>query len=389
MTVDTIVYEKNGSLTRIALMGGGDLKEVDIFDNGRAAEGNIYLGKITHKLELANGRSGYMIDINDGKDAFLNADENGIGDVEYTNGQSIVVQVAQEQHAEKGAKVVRSLQFVGTYLVYCPFRMNIEASGRINDADKLKALKICVAENTLAQEGWIIRTAAAEAEMDEIAAEMAELRKTYDAVRAKARVASAPSLLYEKGNPLFDYMANNAMTLNKVVVNTRNQEAEIRNEFDGDFEVEVMNEPFKAMGLDETIADALEKEVRLKSGGRIFIEETKALTAIDVDTGDDRGGGSISRLNEEAAEEIARQLRLRNISGKIVVDFAGSSEYRYMKPVIEVLERKLAEDSVRAYVAGLTRAGNIEIVRIRRRPPLSDIMTTECPTCRGTGRVEK
>lgn len=387
--IDTIVYEKNGASTRIALVENAGLRELDIIDNTKAAEGSIYLGKITHKLELANGRHGYLIDINDGKDAFLNADEYGMGDAEYTEGQSIVVQVTQERRAEKGAKVVRSLQFVGSYLVYCPYRVNVDASSRIGSIEKIKALKDVVIHHVQGQEGWIIRTAAAEVPYDDIVAEMTALRQLYDTVRIKARSASAPCLLYAKANPLFEHMTNNAMSLTRVIVNTRNMEAEIQEEFDGDFEVEVKAEPFKELGLDELIAEALEKEVRLPSGGRIFIEETKAFVAIDVDSGDDRGIGSISHLNEEAAEMIARQLRLRNLSGKIIVDFAGSSEYRYMKPVIEVLERELAKDQTRAHVVGLSRAGNVEIVRVRRRPSLLDVLSEECPTCRGTGRVEK
>ena len=387
--IDTIVYEKNGASTRIALVENAGLRELDIIDNTKAAEGSIYLGKITHKLELANGRHGYLIDINDGKDAFLNADEYGMGDAEYTEGQSIVVQVTQERRAEKGAKVVRSLQFVGSYLVYCPYRVNVDASSRIGSIEKIKALKDVVIHHVQGQEGWIIRTAAAEVPYDDIVAEMTALRQLYDTVRIKARSASAPCLLYAKANPLFEHMANNAMSLTRVIVNTRNMEAEIQEEFDGDFEVEVKAEPFKELGLDELIAEALEKEVRLPSGGRIFIEETKAFVAIDVDSGDDRGIGSISHLNEEAAEMIARQLRLRNLSGKIIVDFAGSSEYRYMKPVIEVLERELAKDQTRAHVVGLSRAGNVEIVRVRRRPSLRDIFTVECETCQGTGRVSK
>lgn len=389
MTIDTIIYEKNGSETRIALMGDGDVKEFDIFDNSKAAEGNVYLGKISHKLDLANGRHGYMINIQDSKDAFLNADENGLKDAEYTDGQSIVVQVSQERRAEKGAKVVRSLQFAGTYLVYCPFRSSVEASGRINDVDKLKSIENCVIEHVSGQEGWIIRTAAADADLEEIVEEMSELRKTYEAVRTKARVEVAPCLLYTKGNPLFDYMANNSMSLNKVIVNSRNMEAEIKQEFDGDFEVEVVNEPFKALGLDEVLCDALQKEVKLPSGGHIYIEETKAFVAIDVDSGDDKAHGPISRLNDEAAVAIAKQIRLRNLSGKIIVDFAGSSEYRYMKSVIEILETELSRDNIRAYVAGLSRGGNVEIIRVRRRPSLSDILSIECPTCQGSGRVER
>lgn len=389
MTVDTIVYEQDKDLTTIALMGAGKLEEIEIIDNSKAAEGNIYLGKITHKLDLANGRKGYLVDIKDEKDAFFNADEYGMGDVDYTEGQSIVVQVSQERRAEKGAKVVRSLQFVGTYLVYCPFRMNIDASSRIGSFDRIKELKALVQDNEVGQEGWIIRTAAMDASSEEIKEEMVELRKAYDIVRAKARSESAPCLLYAKSSPLFEYMTNNAMSLNKVVVNTRKMEEEIKNEFDGDFEVEVVADAVKSYGIDEAVVEALQKEVKLKSGGRIYIEETKAFVAIDVDTGDDRGTGSISHVNEEAAIEIAHQIRLRNLSGKIIIDFAGSSEYRYMKPVLEVLDKELMKDNTRCHVVGLSRGGNVELIRVRRRPSLSDIMSVECPTCHGTGRVEK
>ena len=93
-------------------------------------------------------------------------------------------------------------------------------------------------------------------------------------------------------------------------------------------------------------------------------------------------------MNLEAAKEIARQIRLRNLAGKIVVDFAGSSEYRFMKAVIDVLEEELADDAAHSRVLGLSRGGNIEILRQRRRPTLRDLYTVECPTCSGTGRVE-
>ena len=110
--------------------------------------------------------------------------------------------------------------------------------------------------------------------------------------------------------------------------------------------------------------------------------------AIDVDSGGKRSVGDIDSLNIEAAKEIARQIRLRNLSGKIIIDFAGSSEYRFMKKVLEVLEEELADDICHSRVLGLSRAGNVEILRQRRRPSLRDLYTVECQTCSGTGRVE-
>ena len=110
---------------------------------------------------------------------------------------------------------------------------------------------------------------------------------------------------------------------------------------------------------------------------------------IDVDSGSLREGANINELNREAAVEIARQIRLKNLSGKSVIDFAGDKDYQYMKPVMDTLETELADDPSRGRVVGLSKAGNIEILRQRRRPSLIDTYTDECPTCQGTGRVEK
>ena len=159
MSIDTIVYEKKNASFSLALLEDGGLKELAFGNENSAAEGNIYLGKITRKIELAHDKVGFFVDIDDGRDAFLNAEEFGLKEVNYTEGQSIVVQVAQEKRAEKGARVVRAIQFVGDYIVYCPYRLTVEASPRIEDKDKLAEYKDKVLEHTTGQEGWILRTA--------------------------------------------------------------------------------------------------------------------------------------------------------------------------------------------------------------------------------------
>ena len=123
MKADTLVYEKNGDEARLAALDGGKMVEVDIYNENRAGEGNVYLGKITHKLELANGHTGFLVDIGDGEEAFMNAYENDLKEVNMNEGQSVVVQVVQEKRAEKGAKVSRNIQIVGTTVVYRPFYM--------------------------------------------------------------------------------------------------------------------------------------------------------------------------------------------------------------------------------------------------------------------------
>ena len=121
MKADTLVYEKNGDEARLAALDNGKMTEVDIYNESRAGEGNVYLGRITHKLELANGHTGFLVDIGDGEEAFMNAYENDLKEVNMSEGQSVVVQVVQEKRAEKGAKVSRSIQIVGTTVVYRPF----------------------------------------------------------------------------------------------------------------------------------------------------------------------------------------------------------------------------------------------------------------------------
>ena len=383
--IDTIVYEKKNQLVRVAGLASGKLQTLEIADLGRAAEGSVYLGRITKKIELANGKIGYFVNIGDSKEAFLNAEEYDRDELNANEGQEVIVQVAQEQRAEKGAKLVRALQFVGQNLVYCPYRMNIEVSAKI--ADKLRAdeLKKHVWENTTGQEGWIVRTSAVNVDLNDIDAEMELLRGQFDGVRQKAKTARAPMLLLERNGIISDNINRNKGALTKIVVNDHNLEKALAD----DFAVEFSAEPFEKYGLEDAILETLQKEVRLKNGGRIIIEETRACTAIDVDSGDDDGLGSLGRLNMEAAEEIAHQIILRNLSGKIVIDFAGSSEYRYLKNAIEILEEGLHRDYVRSSVYGLSRAGLVEISRVRRRPSLQDVLSVECPTCQGSGRVEK
>lgn len=388
MSIDTIIYDKNSQVTGIALLEKGEVRSIEIISGNQAISGNVYLGKITKKVSLAQDKEGFFVNIGDGKEAFLNGDEYGMTEARLVEGQSVVVQVAQERHAEKNARLVRSIQLVGTYLVYCPYRMSVEASNKIEDKARVSELLEVVKDHITGQEGWVIRTAAAAAADKDVVVEMESLRNTFENIRVKARSEQAPSLLYSKPDTVLETVAfyKNLGSLQKIVTNNRNLESEIA---DTGVEFAFSGSPFEEYGVDEVIGEALEKTVRLKSGGRITIEETRACVAVDVDSGRDSGGGSLNRLNEEAAAEIAKQIRLRNLSGKIVVDFAGHSEFKFIKPLLEILECGLRDDMSKSRVIGLSHGGLVEIVRVRKRPSLSELMTEECASCRGTGRVEK
>lgn len=377
MTIDTIVYEKKNAQTRIALLGDGTLKEIEIISTNEATEGNIYFGKVTHKIELAQGKVGFFVEIGDDREAFLNADEAGLEEANLTEGQSVVVQVAQEKRADKGARLVRSIQLVGQNLVYCPYRMNIEASSKIEDKSKISEYKELVMENTTGQEGWILRTSSVNARFDVIVKEMEELRNIFDSISKSSKTLKAPCLLYAKSNPLFEYIKKHKLSLEKIVLNDRNIADKIVEDFGDNMVIEHDAKAFENYGIEEAIEEALSESVKLPSGGRISIEETKACVAIDVDSGGDKANGSFGRLNMEAAVIIVKQIRLRNLSGKIVIDFAGASEYKYLKNVIEALEKELEKDFSKSFVAGLSRGGLVEIIRVRRRPTLADVLNRE------------
>ncbi|MBP3546879.1 MAG: ribonuclease E/G [Alphaproteobacteria bacterium] len=383
--IDTIVYDKNSQVTGIALLKSGEVKNIEIISGNQAISGNVYLGKITKKVLLAHDREGFFVNIGDGKEAFLNGDEYGMNEAKLVEGQSVVVQVAQERHAEKNARLVRSIQLVGTYVVYCPYRMDVGASNKIEDKNKVAELIEAVKGEVTGQEGWVLRTAAGDVDFSIIAAEMKQLRDTFENIRIKARNEQAPYLLYSKPDSILEYINFYKNSLEKVITNNHN----LKDVLPDNIECVISSSPFEEYGVDEVIGEALEKTVVLKHGGRVTIEETKACVAIDVDSGKDNGGGALNRLNEEAAYEIAKQIRLRNLSGKIVVDFAGHSEYRYIKPLLEILEKELNKDMTKSRVVGLSHGGLVEIIRVRKRPTLQELMSEECPTCQGTGRVEK
>lgn len=384
---DTIVYEKSGNDACLALLDNGQLSEFTVFNENGAAEGNVYLGRIEKKINLSEDKTGFMVNIGDDKEAFMNAQEKGLLEVNMTEGQCVVVQVQKEARADKGAKLVRAIQIPGTYLVYRPFGSYIDVSTKIADEEKAEELRRAVMQNVGAgQEGWVVRTAAADVDTNVVVEEMNELRGVYDNIRIKARSASAPALLFAKENPLFELIRRYRETLQTVVVNDHNLEDKVKAIFSG--EVKFDKDPSETFGIQDMLQTAMEKTVKLPSGGEIHIEETSAFVAIDVDSAGLVARGQTDTLNQEAAKEIARQIVLRSLAGKIIIDFAGSTEYRFMRGVMDTLCEELAGDPQGAHVLGLSKAGNVEILRRRKQPTLMERFSAECPTCGGTGRVE-
>lgn len=384
---DTIVYEKSGIDACLAVLDNGALREFEVFNESEAGEGNVYLGRIIKKINLSENKYGFMVNIGDNKEAFMNAQEKGLLEVNMTEGQCVVVQVSKEAHGDKGAKLVRAVQIAGTYLVYRPFGSFVDVSSKIADEEKVRELQDAVMKNVLPQqEGWVVRTAAAEANINDVIEEMSKLRSIYENIRVKARSASAPALLFAKENPLFELIRRYQHDLTTIVINDHTLEEKVKAVFDG--EIVYKADPSEEYGIQDMLQEALQKTIKLPCGGEVHIEETRALVAIDVDSAGNVGRGDMDNLNKEAAKEIARQIILRNLAGKIIIDFAGSCEYRFMRGIMDILDEELAGDVLGAHVLGLSKAGNVEILRRRRRPTLLEQFSEECPTCGGSGRVE-
>ncbi len=382
--IDEIVVSKNNGVVKVAGLLKKELREFFVIDEKGVNEGNIYLGKIVKKIQTANGKEGFFVDVGDDKNAFINAEENYLEDLNACEGQNVIVQVLQEKRAEKGARLTRFLQLAGNLSVYKPYGEEINVSAKIEDDDIREKLANIVIENTQTG-GWTIRTAASDAKEEEIVSEIKYLEKKFEDVLEKAKNCKAPTLLACNGNVVNNFIGKNIENLNRVVVDNHLLENELKNVCNVVYSAKAFDEA----GIDEMLQDALQKTVKLDCGGRIIIEETRAFVAIDVDSGEVSAQGGLGRLNQEAAKEIAKQIILRNLSGKIIIDFAGMSDYKFLKKSMDILEEDLANDEQKARILGLSRAGNVEIVRSRKRPTLRDLLTEECASCGGTGRVEK
>ena len=188
--LEEIVYQEKNGLKQVAGLCGGELREFAVQDDAKANEGNIYLGRITKKIQTVNGKEGYFVNIGMVREAFINAEESGLEDLKAHEGQDIVVQVVQEQRAEKGARLGRFLNFAGVYLVYRPYGDEIEISSKIEDEDKRESLYQLIAVHT-EEGGFVVRTQAAEASKEDILNEKKALEDKFEAVLARAKQETA------------------------------------------------------------------------------------------------------------------------------------------------------------------------------------------------------
>jgi ribonuclease G len=396
--------------TRVAVMLQGVVQELHIErTSNRGWVGNIYLGRICRILP---GMQSAFVDIGLERTAFLHVADIWQPRVEerarpiekiLAEGQTLLVQVIKDPMGSKGARLSTQVSLAGRMLVYLPQEKHIGISQRIESESERDALRQRLHKLVPADEpgGFIVRTIAETATDEELAADISYLRKLWRDICDKAKSSSAPNLLYQElsvaQRVLRDFV--NPET-SAILIDSRENFQKLE-AFAAEYTPSVLpllqhyvgERPlFDLHGVEDEIQRALARRVDLKSGGYLIIDQTEAMTTIDVNTGGFVGlrnfDDTIFKTNLEAAQTIARQLRLRNLGGIIIVDFIDMENEEHKQAVLAEFQKALARDHTRMTLNGFTALGLVEMTRKRTRESLAHILCEPCPVCEGRGEVK-
>lgn len=393
--------------TRMALMDGDTLEEFSVERPSHAyAVGNIYNGKVQNVLP---GMEAAFLDIGGGKNAFLYIGDGLPPDVarafpgqkRLVAGQTLPVQVVKEAVGTKGPRVTTHLSLPGRNCVLLPTAAYIALSRRIEDEEERLRLRR-IAESVVPEGmGLIVRTAAAGQSEAALSADVRGLLALWESIRAKSRRKTAPALLYRDAE-LAVRLVRDSMTadIDRLIVDNAVAYRRIR-ELLALFSpalvdrVQLYEEKtplFRAYGVDGAIEALHSRVVELPSGGFLVIDRTEALTVIDVNTGKYVGrenlADTVYRMNMEAAGEILRQLRLRDIGGIIVVDFIDMEKEGHKEALLSSMRELAHHDRTKTNIVGISALGLVEITRKKSRQNWESLLYSDCPCCQGQGRVE-
>jgi ribonuclease G len=399
---------------RVAILENGTLAELYIEREERVI-GSIFKGKVQNVLP---GMGAAFVDIGLGRNAFLYVDDINkqplnIGDVEITSGHSgftisekvkkgddVLVQIVKEPRGLKGARISTNISLPGRYLILMPTGRYSGVSRKIDSADERNRLKAVMKRIRPEGMATVVRTAAAGASEAELIADLGVLIRMWHGILETFKRAPSPSLLHRDMNLVYK-AARDFITadVDKVLIDNEDEYGKVR-----EFlqllgpqylsRVEHYNsgrDLFADYDIDAEIERLMKPKINLPSGGSIVIESTEALTVIDVNSGKFTGGrnleDTIVKTNLEAAAEIARQVRLRDIGGIIVVDFIDMSSEASRNKVTKTLEEGLRRDRTRATIQSFSNLGLLEFTRKRVGKDLGAQLRGSCPTCSGLGTV--
>ena len=397
--MNRILVDETSYGTRIGVVENGTLVEL-IYEkkNSLPIVGNVYAGKIMNVLP---GMQACFVDIGREKNAFLyygdDKDNNG-NIVKPKMGSDVIVQVEKAEMGAKGAVLTKRISFAGKFLVVIPGDDKIGISKKITDSVERKRIKDIIEQLLPENYGIIVRTEGKDKSYEIYEKEIKRLVEKSEGVLSKAEYAKAPSLLYTEINGVEKVLRDLYNdSIDEIVVNSSlDYETLIKlcEEKDISPKKIVMYESDVPMFENYYVASqakaAFSKHVWLKSGGFIIIEQTEACVVIDVNTGKYTGKAdlqkTILKTNLEAADEIARQLRLRNLNGMIIVDFIDMKTEDNRKILQKHLEEAVAKDRLQTIVVGMTELGLMQITRKKKRQSIQQLMTRSCHCCCGSGR---
>ncbi|HIQ40344.1 MAG TPA: ribonuclease G [Sulfurivirga caldicuralii] len=396
---------------RVAWVDNGMAQEVWVERTSqRGLVGNIYWGRVQRVLP---GMQAAFIDIGLARAAFLYvADVYRPEDTPESEpiekllqpGQWVMVQVTKNPLGSKGARVSMQISLPSRLLVYMPGQKVIGVSQKIEDEAeraRLRELLCAIPEIEQAQGGFIVRTVAEGAQLMELRADLLYLMKLWEQISARVKGLTRPTCIYEE-LPLYLRVLRDtpAEQIEQVLVDSREtlakmqefariyvpQLVELMQHYEGERPI------FDLYNVEDAISQALEKRVPLKSGGYLVIDQTEALTTIDVNTGAFVGHKNLEetiyKTNMEATSAIARQLRLRNLGGMIIIDFIDMQEQQHREHVLEALKRALSRDRAKTTVNDFSPLGLLEMTRKRTRESLERTLCQPCPICEGRGTVK-
>lgn len=396
--------------TRVAVVEQGILQEILIERaTHRGLVGNVYLGQVVRVLP---GMQACFVDIGLDRSAFLHTKDFPSSQETHersiqqlaTEGQSLLVQVIKDPVGSKGARLTAEVLLPARHLVLMPFATHVGISQRIDDEATREHLKTIAVEALKAQNlecGVIIRTAGDGQTTDDLEEDLGYLRRVWDNILKEQQTAKAPALLFEE-LPLTHRMIRDQIRreTDRVLIDSLETYTKL-SQFASKFMPELSHliqhyqgdRPiFDLYQIEDEIEKALSRQVELKSGAYLVVDQTEAMTTIDVNTGRFVGAHTLEqtvfRTNLEAAVAIGRQLRLRNLGGMVVIDFIDMDDDEHRRQVLRTLERSLDEDPVKTRVIGFNDLGLVVLTRKRSRESLSDLLQEPCPHCHGTGQMK-
>lgn len=393
--------------TRVAVLENNNLIELLIErSESEKIVGNIYKGKIENVLP---GISSAFVNVGLEKNAYLYVSDviptpghHASSQIEkmIARNEVIMLQVAKEAIGTKGVKVTMDISLPGRFLVYMPLAEHLGVSKNIEDRAERERLRSVIESCAPEKGGVIIRTEAEGADEEALRREMAYLIRLWDSVQKRYDSAPTPSLVHRDLGLVFQTVRD-VFTENTSIflVDSRSEYHDLMDFLDN-ISPELKSRVklyegrtpiFQAFHIDKQIEKTRSTRVDLPSGGYIIIQEAEGLCAIDVNTGKFTGNKSqeetVTATNVEAAREVARQLRLRNIGGIIVIDFIDMRHARNRQKVTEALAANTSDDRAKIKILPITRLGLIEMTRERKRESLFALLGEECPQCHATGRV--